>query len=122
MVNGKKLFAKHYSKQEFSAFSKAERDAVVQLNREKKRRYVKTPRDNDTKAILSATISNDDMSTIAEAIVAGVTQASKSNEDNESNDINNSSATNGNNADSGSVGSFIAKSRQNKRQKKGENK
>ena len=121
MINGKKLYAKHYSKQEFSAFSKAERDAVVQLNREKKRKYAKTPRNNDIKAISSATISNDDMSTIAEAIVAGVTQASKSNEDNESHNNNNSSATTGN-ADAGSVGSFIAKSRQNKRQKKGETK
>ena len=121
LINGKKLYAKHYSKQEFSAFSKAERDAVVQLNREKNRKYVKTPRNSDTKAISSATISNDDMSTIAEAIVAGVTQASKSNEDNESNENHNSSVTTGN-ADAGSVGSFIAKSRQNKRQKKGESK
>ena len=62
-------------------------------------------------------MTNDDMSTIAEAIISGVKKASTSNDDTESLTTGSSSKDT---AEAGSVGSFIANQRKNKRQKKGD--
>ena len=59
---------------------------VISLNRERRQKSINKrnlPRDNYNKErrnISSSTISNDDMTTIAEAVVVGVARVSKTNE------------------------------------------
>ena len=62
------------------------------------------------------------MSTITEAIVVGVTHASNTNECNDETTSPAKNNSNNNTVEAWSVGSFIAKQRQNKRQKKGDDK
>ena len=125
MVGGKKVFAKQYSKEEFGQLTKAQRGAVIKMNKANRIKNKKNGNSNTSlgvSAIESLRESvMDNMITVGDAIVAGVAQASNDNND-ESNDTNSTSqstittATGKRLAQSGSIGDFIhnrRKTRQN---------
>lgn len=130
-VGGKKLYAKSYSKQEFSAFTNEQRQAVITLNRERRQKFKGGKRPADTKRnnsgnnngnrnVSSSTISNDDMTIIAEAVVAGVGRASQTNEGNDNVSSHTPPNSNQSIAEAGSIGSYIATQRKKKKAKRDE--
>ena len=134
MVDGKKVFAKRYSRNEFHALTKAQRNAVIEMQREKRnkggpnRGYGRDRGrgrgqgngggNNANNASSLKRIPNEDLTVIAEAVIAGVSKATADNEG--LSVITEASNTEKKKdlAEAGSVGDFIAKHRQNKRQKK----
>jgi hypothetical protein len=122
------VYAKQYSKEEFGKLTLTQRSAVIKLNREA---HYKNRDDNSHgNSVTAASIQSlrndmtDDMISVGDAIVAGVTAASN---DNEANSItpsvsfasSSSSASNDGNgnkrkAPSGSVGQFIRSLRRNR--------
>ena len=74
-IGGKKVFAKQYSKVEWSKLSPPQKDAVIQMRQEIRRNKAdkKSKDDNTSKTIQGITI--DDMVSIGDAIVAGVKMA-----------------------------------------------
>ena len=111
-VGGKKLFAKHYSKEKTNDFSKEQCSVVIVLNRKKKtgnNRNNNRQYEYENKTISSTVISNEDISTIAEIIVAGVTRASNINECHDESTSSAKYNSKNNTVEVGSVGSFIAK-------------
>ena len=83
-VDGKIVYSKRYSKEEFRSLTKRQRMAVVKLCKEMKKKS--GPDSNRERGISSVTASNihkelqEDMITLGEAIVAGV-KAAQSEED-----------------------------------------
>ena len=134
MVDGKKVFAKRYSRNEFHALTKAQRNAVIEMQREKRnkggpnrgygrgrgrgRGQGNGGGNNTNNASSLKRIPNEDLTVIAEAVIAGVSKATADNEG--LSVITEASNTEKKKdlAEAGSVGDFIAKHRQNKRQKK----
>lgn len=124
-VEGKKLESRRYPRSEFSKLSKAQRDAVVSLNREKRRKYgssnnssVTTKNSSnigDAKAAINSL--RTDLGSFGDAIVAKVTQKVSEKPPEEvtlSSSIQSScppSAQSRQAAPSGSVGEFISNSR-----------
>ena len=74
-VDGKTVYAKQYQAKEFSALSRDQREAVISMNRS--RRRASNNSTSDTHQISASTIANlrDDMMSMGEAIVAGVERA-----------------------------------------------
>ena len=117
MVGGKKVFAKqYYSKEEFGQVTKLQRGAVIKMNkanRIKEKRGGGTSNSLGVSAIESLRESvTDDMITVGNAIVAGVTHASNDNgaNDNNANSTSQSTLTTAaskRSAPSGGIGDFI---------------
>ena len=128
-VEGKRLESRRYSRAEFSKLSKAQRDAVIQLNREKRGNRSGTARSSssvtssnkeqsETKAAINSLIT--DLGSFGDAIVAKVSQKVSDKPPEEvtlSSGLQSASgSTNAarQTASSGSVGEFIANSRKRK--------
>ena len=119
VVGGKRVESKMYSRAEFAQLTKEQRDAVIRLNRERrsKARKDSTSTDRNTSAI---EVFRDEMTTIGNAIVAGVSRAVSEKADdevtlstNQGGSISNQSSARPS-ATSGSVGDFIANLRKRK--------
>ena len=74
-VDGKTVYAKQYHAKEFSSLSRAQRDAVISMNRARRKAGNNSSPNNQQ--ISSATIAHlrDDMMSMGEAIIAGVERA-----------------------------------------------
>ena len=131
IVDGKRVFAKRYSRNDFHALTKAQRETVIEMQRAmrkkggpsrgrgRKRRHNGGGRDRDVSSLKK--IPNEDLTVVAEATIASVTKANKDN-DNLS-IITESTATgkgtkNKDTAEAGSVGDFIAKHCKGKKERK----
>ena len=124
VVDGKKVFGKRYTRKDFHALSKAQREAVIEMQRamrSKSGRGRKRNGGGNPKTASSVSkIPNEDLTVVAEAIIAGVTKASKDNDSSLSVITESSGADKDkgkDTAEAGSVGEFIAKNRKNKKQR-----
>ena len=128
IVDGKKLESRRYPRAEFSKLTKAQRDAVISLNREKRAKFNSSNVSSTTTKSKSNEINSAvdslraDLGSFGDAIVAKVTQRSsekppdevslstglQSSPTSQSNQVSRPSAT------SGSVGKFIASFRKRK--------
>ena len=127
MVEGMQVFAKTYSKQQFSSMTKNQRAAVIDLNRQRRRNNQQNKNNNNNNnsnnnnASASAIQSlRDDMVSLGDAIVAGVSRATGEDisvitDTNESN--TNDASTSKRKATAGHCGDFI----RNRRQKSNNN-
>ena len=111
-VDGKQVESRFYKADEFQKLTPKQRSKVVEL-----RRQQQTPStgggDRLSSTIASIASLRDDMSTMGDAIVAGVARASgEVNEDQIGSDVSTASSSK-HKASSGSVGSFIANRRKN---------
>ena len=113
VVEGKRVFAKHYPGQSFHDLTDAQQDAVKRLRREAK----KGGHSSDAKTIAEiCTEFQDSMSQMEQRIIAGVSRAQQDNaemeddltNDNDDNTINNSRRRS---TPSGAVGGFLANQR-----------
>ena len=120
-VDGKQVYAKRYSKEEFSNLSHKQRDAVIKLNRDARNKPGNSDT-NNTAGVSSITVQQfqSDLATLGDAIVAGVSAAQR--EDDSVVDgsppsvvgtesSNSSSGSRKSRATSGSVGDFIRRKR-----------
>ena len=128
IVEGKKVFGKRYSCNNFHALTKAQRKAVIEMQRaarskagQGRGRGQKRSRNggNGNRTASSVKkIPNEDLTVVAEAVIAGITKANK---DNEGLSVMTENADSGkplkgkDTADAGSVGDFIAKHPQSKK-------
>ena len=111
-VDGKQVESRYYKADEFQKLTPKQRSKVVEL-----RRQQRTPStgggDRLSSTIASIASLRDNMSTMGDAIVAGVARASgEVNEDQVGSDVSTASSSK-RKASSGSVGSFIANRRKN---------
>ena len=115
-VDGKKVEGRFYSRKEFSDMTPKQRSAVIELKRKSK--------DLDDRSRNLSQITTDDLITLGDAIVAGVTNASQDNDgeedQNETRSVSNTTINTRQSGDrsqveSGSVGSAFH--RRNKRQR-----
>ena len=114
-VGGKRIESKMYSRAEFAQFTKEQKDAVVRLNRERRNRGSK---DGSSRQNVSATNTlRDEMISIGDAIVAGVSRAVTEKGDDVTTLASPPAINQGStrpSASSGSVGEFIANLRKRK--------
>jgi hypothetical protein len=127
MVGGRKVFAKQYSKEEFGQLTKAQRGAVIKMN---KANRIKNKQNGNPSASLGVSAIEslresvmDDMITVGNAIVAGVAQASNDNNVDATDATSTSqstitTATGKRSAQSGGIGDFIHNRRKNRRYNK----
>jgi hypothetical protein len=127
MVGGRKVFAKQYSKEEFGQLTKAQRGAVIKMN---KANRIKNKQNGNPSASLGVSAIEslresvmDDMITVGNAIVAGVAQASNDNNVDATDATSTSqstitTATGKRSAQSGGIGDFILNRRKNRRYNK----
>ena len=115
-VDGKVIYAKRYSKQEFNSLTRAQRDAVIQLNREQRKNKSSKGKNKNTKFNKSIKALESDMISISEAIISGVQRATGEDisitADQQSSDQASNSPDKKRKATSGSVGEFLKKRRQ----------
>ena len=114
-VDGKLVFSRRYSNQEFRSLTRSQREAVIELNRQKRR--ANNGENNTNISGLTLSDFRDEMISLGDAIVAGVQQASGEEASNlDPNTTADSSATGKRKpqASSGSVGDFIRQRRQRK--------
>ena len=113
-VDGKVVFSRRYSKQEFRSLTRSQREAVIDLNRQKRR--ANNGENNTNVSGLTLSDFRDEMISLGDAIVAGVQQASGEEvsllDPNDTADSTTSSRKRKPQASSGSVGDFIRKRRQ----------
>ena len=122
-VDGKTVYGKSYPNYEFKKLTKSQRQAVIELQRQRKKNNNKEGNDDNsttTARTMSTEISNlrDDMASLADAIIAGVSRAQgeevsvMTETPNDNSDDNQTNATpNKRKATAGSVGDFIRASR-----------
>ena len=131
IIDGKKVYAKRYNRDDFRALTHAQRDYVIEKQREmrnkggsdrgRNRKRFGNGGGRPRKAASIKKIPNADLTVVAEAIIAGVTKASKDNDglsvitESTSSDRSNKRKDT---AEAGSVGDFIAKHRQSKKERK----
>ena len=127
MVEGKRVEGRYYSKPEFSKFSPKQRREIIQLKRQ---HWKDTHNGNDSNASkrnisgMSRSDLHDDMITLGEAIVAGVSRANQDNNNttndatnaNNNNDTDSVATGNRSTADAGSIGDHF-RSRRNQRRR-----
>ena len=115
-VDGKKVEGRFYSRKEFSSMTPKQRSAVIELKRKS--------RNQDDNSRNASQVTTDDLITLGDAIVAGVTNASQDNnreeDQNETRSVSNTTINTRQSGDrsqveSGSVGSAFH--RRNKRQR-----
>ena len=112
MVEGKRIFGKHYNPNEFRNLSRAQKDAVAKMRRNNQPRN-----DNNLQASAATIITQDSLSQMEERIVAGVIRAGQSNQDLDAEteitdtQSQSSSGTRRRSAPSGGVGNFIGAQR-----------
>ena len=108
VVEGKTVYGKQYPRHEFNKLSHAQRDAVIHLRREARKSNSNNPKTDKT----VSGITMEDMVSLGDAIVAGVTQAQNADlsETEEETRTTSSISTKGTKrrAPSGGVGSFIS--------------
>ena len=111
-VDGKQVESRYYKADEFQKLTPKQRSKVVELRRQQRTQSTGGG-DRLSSTIASIASLRDDMSTMGDAIVAGVARASgEVNEDQVGSDVSTASSSK-RKASSGSVGSFIANRRKN---------
>ena len=114
-VNGKRLESKIYSRAEFAQLSKEQRDAVIKLNRQRRYKARNDGSSNRSRNTSGIEVFRDEMTTIGDAIVAGVSRAvSERTDDDRTISSQQASPSSRPAASSGSVGDFIANLRKRK--------
>lgn len=100
VVDGKKVEGRWYSKEEFGKLTPKQRTAVIKLKRQAK------PNSDTASSNISALRQEmqDDMITLGEAIISGVSRASA---DNNADDLTATTGSSRQSADSGSIGSIF---------------
>ena len=111
-IEGKKVFNKLYPRDEFRRLSKAQREAVVDMYKESKSKGKGGRKTHNT-----SSLSKDDIVSLGEAIVAGVTKAQKAelSDTEETEDTSSISTKSTRKAPSGGVGNFLAKRKKPKK-------
>ena len=117
VVDGKTLYAKQYSKQEFSSMTSKQRSAVIALNRDRRKKdsELKDAKDDDTHVTRQLASLRTDMEAMGNAIIAGVSRATGEDvsvitgDNNNENDDESSASKR--KASSGAVGEFIRRTR-----------
>ena len=126
VVDGLTVYAKSYAKEEFRKLTPAQRTAVIEMNRAKRRadkgKQKNGNNNNGNDALVSAINSlRDDTISMGDAIIAGVSRATGEDvsimTDNNRDDGDTATSSKRKSAASGQVGDFIRQ----RRQKKGEN-
>ena len=118
VVDGKTLYAKQYSKQEFSSMTSKQRSAVIALNRDQRKKDNEPNRDDDDATQVTRQLASlrTDMEAMSNAIIAGVSQAAGEDvsvitNDAGNNDNDDSATSSKRKAASGAIGEFIRRTR-----------
>ncbi len=124
-IDGAKVFAKRYSRDDFSKLTPAQRTAVVELCREARKNRNNNDNDssnaskNQSVSAANLTELRDDMVSMGDAIIAGVSRATGDNisiiTPDEPADATAPSSKRGASAQSGGVGDFIKNRRQRRK-------
>ena len=117
-VDGKRLESKHYSKEEFSKLSKSQRQAVINLNRERKKRAWNESKGNDSSngqhSISAMEAISDDLKSFQTAVVAAISSNNRSIQADRPNANENNKLVvkfDDGSAKSGRIGEFLANAR-----------
>ena len=112
MANGWRV---RYSRAEFAQLSKEQRDAVIKLNRQRRDKARNDKSSNRRSNTSAIEVFRDEMATIGDAIVAGVSRAvSEKTDEDTTISSQQVAAASRPAASSGSVGDFIANLRKRK--------
>ena len=116
VVDGVRVYARRYDNKEFGKLTKAQRQAVIQLNREARGQGNGNTGDKPKQITVAAMNSfrnevAEDMVTLGEAIIAGVKQASSADTDTTANSTQSGGSGKRGQASSGSVGEFMSRAK-----------
>ena len=118
VVDGRTLYAKQYSKSEFSSMTSKQRGAVISLNREKRKKANESKDDDDNSQVTRQLASlRTDMEAMGNAIIAGVSRATGeemsviTNDNTQQQDDEQTNDSSKRKAASGVIGDFIRQTR-----------
>ncbi len=114
-VDGKQVYGKHYPHHIFRSLTKAQKAAITQMRKNSTNNNDSNHSETKSIAALTAKIDDitDNMSTMEDRIIAGVSRASTEDDDHPD-DITTRSSNSKRSAKSGGVGGYIAKQKKSK--------
>jgi len=115
-VEGKKIESRHYSKEDFGKLTRQQRNAVIRLNRDRRRKAWNNKNSNDEPGINAIEAISEDMKSIHTAVISAIsgTNPTSNNPCNNTNKSENDSVVTfdeAGSAKSGRIGDYLANKR-----------